>query len=354
VIHCPLPLHHATAVTVAMMPAIVQGVTLYLPGRFSASRFWDDVQASGATQLVYVGDLLRFVLAATPSGTQPHHRLRVAVGNGLDAATWHAVLDRFAIPKIIEFYGATESPSVLLNFSGKLGSIGRVPLRELSRYAVVRNAKTQDDAMDQWVSCAPGVDGELWIRLPRRSRPWLGNFEGYLQPADEQRALTQNVFRVGDRFYRTYDLVRYDSDDFLYFVGRSGDSWRNRGHNVSTVWLANCLREAPGIADACILPVAIDDSPRRFGLVVVVTSSPEWLGALEAQFRSLPSHCRPDLVQCVRELPRTSNFKLDRRAWHKIPWEPNLEPEPLFVWRDGLHRISAAAWPATRDELLRT
>jgi len=350
-IYCPLPLQHATAITVALMPALVHGVTLHLAGKFSASRFWDVVSASRATQLLYVGDLLRFALPALVNEAVSLPRLRRAIGNGLDEVTWRTLTKRLPSLGIIEFYGATEAPSALLNFSGKLGSIGHLPLRRLSRYVVVRHSGDKPEAT--WARCAPGEIGELWIRIPRGKRPWLGDFEGYLAPKDERRAVIANVFSSGDRFYRTGDLVRYDADDYLYFVDRIGDVWRNMGHNVSTLWLANELRAVDGICDALVVPVALDDSIRRFGLAVVVTSHPGWRIALESKLCELPSYARPQLVQVVRELPRTATHKPNKSQWRFQLWAPSGDgASEAYVWRDGLKVANHANWQQRACELL--
>ena len=55
------------------------------------------------------------------------HRLRLACGNGLRADIWENFKARFAIPRILEFYAATEGNVSLYNVEGKLGAIGRVP-----------------------------------------------------------------------------------------------------------------------------------------------------------------------------------------------------------------------------------
>lgn len=348
VVYCPLPLHHATGTTVALMPALVHGVTLRLAGKFSASRFWDDVHDCGATHLVYVGDLLRMALAASSISPCPPGRLRRAIGNGLDESTWRTLAARLPALQVVEFYGATEAPSVLLNFCGRVGSIGRVPGRWLSRYVVVREENCGEP--NRWTHCAPGEVGELWIRIPRGKRPWLGDFEGYLTTADDCGAIIENVFRRGDRYYRTHDLVRYDADDFLYFVDRTGDVWRNKGHNVSTLWLADELRAVGGIVDACVVPVALDDSPRRFGLAVVVTSPSDWREAFTAKLRSLPSYARPHLVQVAREVPRTATHKPNKAMWRARRWEPSDDGE-AYVWREGLERVAPHHWDQIRSSL---
>jgi fatty-acyl-CoA synthase len=50
--------------------------------KFSASKFWQDATETGATMLMYVGELCRFLVAAEPSPWEKKHKIRVAIGNG--------------------------------------------------------------------------------------------------------------------------------------------------------------------------------------------------------------------------------------------------------------------------------
>lgn len=433
VIYCPLPLCHATGITVGLMPALVHGVTLHLPGKFSASRFVQDLRDANATQLVYVGDLLRMAVAAITSGERGRgsvaptaavtttndglgggseaprrvavpatrndgtdsgagapsaHRVRVAVGNGLDQTTYRHATKLLKIPRIVEFYGATEAPRVLFNLSQRAGSCGRVALRRMSRFVVVKQHEVASLETDQratehdsdqhatvvvpdteqrapvasaggatacqWKLCKPGEVGELWIRIPSRRRPWLGDFEGYLERADESRALVSDVFRPGDRFYRTHDLVRYDKDDYFYFVDRVGTVWRNLGHNVSTRWLANELRQVDGVSDACVFPVALDDSARRFGLALLVMANEERSrDALTQKINSLPRYAQPQLIQLLPLIPRTHSYKPKRSNGAGTVFQPAASATALLIWDRGvLREIARDEWQTQCKRLL--
>ena len=53
------------------------------------------------------------------------HKLRVAVGNGLRADIWEQFKNRFKIPNICEFFGATEGTIATMNLSNRKGACGR-------------------------------------------------------------------------------------------------------------------------------------------------------------------------------------------------------------------------------------
>ena len=75
-----------------------------------------------------------------PSEFETSHRLRLACGNGLRGDIWEAFQARFAIPRILEFYAATEGNFSLYNVEGKPGAIGRIPPLLAHRFpaAIVR------------------------------------------------------------------------------------------------------------------------------------------------------------------------------------------------------------------------
>ncbi len=68
-------------------------------------------------------------------GDETAHRLRLACGNGLAANVWEAFQQRFRIPRILEFYAATEGGLSLFNVQGKPGAIGRIPAYLAHRFA---------------------------------------------------------------------------------------------------------------------------------------------------------------------------------------------------------------------------
>lgn len=52
--------------------------------------------------------MCRYVLAVPPKSTDTEHKLRMIFGNGLRPQIWTEFVERFKIPKVAEFYGATE------------------------------------------------------------------------------------------------------------------------------------------------------------------------------------------------------------------------------------------------------
>lgn len=52
--------------------------------------------------------MCRYILAVPPKPEDKQHKIRVMFGNGLRPQIWREFVERFNIPQIAEFYGATE------------------------------------------------------------------------------------------------------------------------------------------------------------------------------------------------------------------------------------------------------
>jgi len=122
-----LPMYHSVGGVVATGAALVGGGSVVVRERFSAREFWSDVARWDCTLFQYIGELCRYLLHAEPTPGETEHRIRMACGNGLSADIWAAFQRRFAIPRILEFYAATEGNVSLFNVDGKPGALGRVP-----------------------------------------------------------------------------------------------------------------------------------------------------------------------------------------------------------------------------------
>src|SRR5262249_43773394 len=135
-----LPMYHSIGGVVATGAVLVNGGSVVIRDKFSASRFWDDVGRWDCTLFQYIGELFPFLLRAPPHAGERAHRLRLVCGNGLRGDVWEAFADRFRIPRILEFYAATEGNVTLFNYEGKPGAIGRIPsfLAHRSPTALVR------------------------------------------------------------------------------------------------------------------------------------------------------------------------------------------------------------------------
>jgi fatty-acyl-CoA synthase len=326
--------------------------------RLSTREFWNDVQKYGATALLYIGELCRYLVNTPPSDAEKNNPIRIAVGNGLRADVWEDFQKRFEIQTIREFYSATEAPGVIVNITGKVGSIGHVPLRRLSAMKLARYDVDRDelvrDAQGRCIVCGPGEVGELLIELKEKPRSALNDFRGYTDPEATKKKVLTDVFHRGDRFFRSGDLMRFDENDYFYFVDRIGDTFRWKGENVSTAEVAEVIGRAPGVATATVTGVRVPGSEGQAGLAALECTTEFDPDGFWRTAQELPSYAQPRFVRLIRALDTTGTFKIQKSELRAQGADPLQVTDPLFVrLDDGYAPLTPALWKEVCEGRLR-
>jgi crotonobetaine/carnitine-CoA ligase len=203
-------------------------VKLAMVKTFSASRFWSQVHAEGATHIHYLGGVLQALLKQPESGLDRGHKVRIAWGGGCPLETWRAFADRFGVA-IHECYGMTETSSIATyNATGLVESIGvAVPWFDV------------DLADEHGLIIEAGVTGTIAVR----ARIPGSLFAGYFKAEPLRDKLFQNGYFI------TGDLGVRDGSGYLFYKGRATDSVRHKGENVSA-WEVESVVEQHGAVEA--------------------------------------------------------------------------------------------------------
>lgn len=331
-----LPLYHSVGGIAAVGSMLAVGGAVIVRERFSASRFWPDVAASKATIVQYIGELCRYTLAAPVSEYDTNHEVRLAVGNGLHKDIWAPFRERFAIPRILEFYAASEGAVSFTNCEGKVGSLGRVPAFLRDRFSV---ALVECDQHTRELLRAPGghclrvpvgKPGEALARLGANGKRGGSHFDGYTDSEATKAKILRDVFEPGDRWYRTGDLLRQDEEGFFFFVDRLGDTFRWKGENVSTTEVALVLRQCRGVVDVAVYGVAVPGADGKAGMAALVVEQGVFdFAALRAHLKvQLPAYARPMFVRICPALPSTGTFRLRKTELAQQSYDQSTDP----VW----------------------
>lgn len=334
-----LPLYHATGGLCGVGCALSQGGALIVRRKFSASAFWKDAAEHGATMFMYVGELCRFLVAADPSPEEKKHKIRVAIGNGLRPDVWPRFVERSGIERIMEFYGATEGNVGFLNLDSKPGAIGRVPPYLKSRFNShlvkfdLDSEMPVRDAKGRCIPCGPDEVGEAIGEI--RSDDARYRFDGYGDKEATEKKLLRDVFRKGDLYFRTGDLMKRDRQGYFYFIDRVGDTFRWKSENVATSEVAEIMGMASGIVQANIYGVPVADYPGKAGMAALVVNKDFDLAAVHAHVtKELPAYARPLFVRIHQEDPSehtTGTFKLKKTDLVAEGWDPAKISEPLYI-----------------------
>ena len=331
-----LPLYHSAGGICALGPVLLPGASLVIRTKFSATEFWDDCAKYQPTLFQYIGELCRYLLNTPEHPLERRHKLRVAIGNGLRPEIWPRFQERFQIPRIMEFYGATEGNVGMISYDGHVGAIGRVPwyARSIQKIRLVRyDVAKQAPVRGENGLCIETANGEAGEAIGKINQNVARErFDGYTQKADTEKKILHDVFVKGDAWFRTGDLMRRDRHGYFYFVDRTGDTFRWKGENVATSEVAEALSSFAGVREANVYGMEVPGGEGKAGMAALVTDPNLDLAALGAHLtRELPPYARPVFLRFQKEIAATSTFKQRKVDLQAEGFDPEKISDPLFV-----------------------
>jgi fatty-acyl-CoA synthase len=354
-----LPMYHAVGGVVAIGAMLVNGGSVAIREGFSLRRFWDDIVDWNCTLFQYLGELCRYLVNSARHPRELDHRLRLCCGNGLNSVVWEQFKYRFRVPRILEFYAATEGTFSLYNFDGRPGAIGKIPSYLVHRFpmALVKFdfdrevPKRNDDGF--CIRCAFDEVGEAIGRIGDNERTPGSRFEGYSDPAADEQKLLRNVFVKGDLWFCTGDLMRQDKQGYFHFVDRVGDTFRWKGENVSTSELAQIISQYPGVSDAIVYGVTIPGNEGRAGMVTAVVVEPFDLAGFHRHLAErLPRFARPLFLRITDKLPMTTSFKPQKQELRRQGYDPSKSADPIYFndrTREAFIELDSALYERIRS-----
>jgi crotonobetaine/carnitine-CoA ligase len=294
VLFTPFPLFHIDAATLTVAAAAASGATAALSPRFSASRFWDEVRACGATVFNYMGATANILWKQPPGPADREHRVRLAWGVPMPACgtEWEA---RFGFP-LVEVYGLTDAGVPCyqpLDEPRVEGSCGRV----IPEY----DLRIGDEAGEP---LAPGQIGEIMVRS---REPGLLMNEYFAMPEATASALRGDWFHTGD-------LGRLDERGNLFFCARGTEVIRRRGENIAASDVEHAVDAHPDVVESAAVGVPSELSEDDIKVFVVLRGGARLSaeGLVEYLRSTLPRYMVPRYVERVDELPKTPTEKVER------------------------------------------
>jgi len=297
-----LPLFHANAQALTVMPALLRGRTAVLDTQFTASGFWDRLRDFGATQFNYIGGMIPILMKQPPSAGDRDHRVRLAMGAAAPHTQWQAFEDRFGL-RIMECYGQTEDCAVTANpvDDVRIGSIGK-PLWGYEMQVVDDDGRVLPD----------GETGEFVVR-PQEPGILM---KGYYGMPEETLSVFENLwFHTGDFGWR-------DADGYFYFVDRKKDALRRRGENISAWEVELAINEHPAILESAVYAVPSDVGEDEVMVAAILRDGQNLTEA------DLIEHCQTRLAYFA--VPRFVSFRAD------LPRTPTHRIEKYKLRREGV------------------
>lgn len=306
--HCllVLPLFHVNAICVSVLAPLIVGGQVSITGRFSVSRFFDDVAHLRPTYFSAVPAIYAMLTSQSEGATLDTSSLRLGVCGAapISKELLERAEERFGFV-IVEGYGLTEGTcaSACNPYDGirKLGTVGpALPGQEIAILA------------DDGTLAQRGVAGEVIIKGANVMRGYLNR--------QEETART-----VVDGWLHTGDVGVLDEDGYLTLVDRIKDMIIRGGENIYPKEIENSLATHPSVLEAAVIGAPHEvygEVPVAY--VVAYPDAPVTEDELLEHVTALLTRVKvPVAIYVVDTLPRNPVGKIDkpgmRRALSATP-----------------------------------
>lgn len=350
IVYLTLPLYHSSGALLGIGGCIELGATCVLKKKFSASQFWNDCKKYNVTVFQYIGELCRYLCKQPQRERERDHQVRLAVGNGMRSDVWRQFLDRFGNIKMCEFYGATEGNICFMNHTGKIGSVGRTNFFyklifafELIEYDFQKDEPVRNE--QGWCHRVRKGEPGLLISHVNTKNPFFGYAGSYRHTKSK---LLFDVFKKGDVYFNTGDLMVLDHENFLYFWDRVGDTFRWKGENVATTEVADVIGRLDFIQEANVYGVPVPGYEGKAGMISIILKPNKSLDLdkmYDQVVTSLPAYACPRFLRIQDKMETTGTFKLQKVQLVEEGFHPLKISDPLYF----MDTLKKAYVPLTKE-----
>ena len=289
-----MPLFHVHGLIGVALSTLSTGGSIVVPPRFSASRFWHEQSATGATWYSAVPTIHQILLMRADEDNAPSESFRFirSCSAALAPSVFNDLEARFGAP-VLEAYGMTEA-------SHQMAS-NPLPPGDRSPGTVGTGTGVEIAIMDDFGGLVTsGQTGEVVIKGPNVTNGYHNN------PTANEDAFTNGWFRTGDQ-----GLL--DTGGVLTLTGRIKELINRGGEKISPLEVDAVLLQHPCVAEAVCFGVSDVKYGEAVQAAVVLSNS-----VSEDDIRSfcgghLADFKVPDRVYLVESLPRTATGKIQRR-----------------------------------------
>jgi amino acid adenylation domain-containing protein len=233
-------------------------------------------------------------------------------GDTFSSELYRSLTETFIFEKLINIYGPTETTinATLYECDHKAGAgvlpIGQ-PLLNYNAYI-----------LDRDMNLVPiGAQGELCIGGEGVARGYLNN----VLLTDEK--FVNNPFKKSEKLYKTGDMARWLPDGNIEFLGRLDHQVKVRGFRIELAEIEHRLQKKDEVKDAVVIERKDKNGDKYLCAYVVPVPAAVSLNTQaikEYLAVYLPEYMIPSFFMQMKQLPLTSNGKIDRKAL------PELEP----------------------------
>jgi acyl-CoA synthetase (AMP-forming)/AMP-acid ligase II len=284
-----VPFHHVAGL-VGVLVGLAGGNTAVFQSHFDAGEWLTLIERHGVQRAFLVPAMLHRILEHASFEEADLSSLQMITYGAAPAAPELVERAVAAMPRVafINVFGQTETLGAVTALgpddhrAGRAGSVGRaMPGVEIR----IVDPATGDDVPE-------GEVGEFWVRA--------------------EHTVTAGWVRTGD-------LVRRDSDGYLYATGRMSDVINRGGEKIDPAEVETVLRAHASVADAAVFGIPDAELGERVGAGVVPRGDLAEASELQSWCRErLASFKVPERIVFLNELPLTELGKVSRRSLRSL------------------------------------
>lgn len=159
------------------------------------------------------------------------------------------------------------------------------------------------------------IDGELYIQTS-----WPGQMRDIYN--DHARYIS-NYFSSSNHYYSTGDGAQQDEDGYYWITGRVDDVIKVSGHRIGSAEVESALVDDHRVAEAAVVavPHAIKGESIYAFVILKKNQTGDYQVANELKEhvkQNIGSFAVPEIIQFVKDLPKTRSGKIMRRLLRKI------------------------------------
>ena len=167
----------------------------------------------------------------------------------------------------------------------------------------------------------------------------VSNYQGYTNKEATKKKVAYDVFKKGDQWFRSGDLLKMDKDGFVYFVDRIGDTFRWKGENCATGEIATIISNfSPATREPNVYGVSVPNHDGRAGMVALASSERDltirdidWESFSSYICKELATYARPLFVRvCSERMEITGTFKHRKINLVNDGFNPNTVKDPIY------------------------
>ncbi|XP_059549698.1 long-chain fatty acid transport protein 6 isoform X2 [Myotis daubentonii] len=291
IIYITLPLYHSSAAILGIGGCIELGATCVLKKKFSASQFWNDCKKYNVTVFQYIGEICRYLC---------------------------------------------KQPKLFFTF-------------DLIKYDFQKDEPFRNE--QGWCSHVKKGEPGLLISRVNEKNPFFG-YVGNKKHTEKK--LLRDVFKKGDVYFNTGDLMVQDHENFLYFHDRIGDTFRWKGENIATTEVSDIIGMLDFIQESNVYGVAVPDCEGKIGMASITLKPNKSLDlekVYEQAVTSLPAYACPRFLRIQEKMETTGTFKPKKFQLVQEGFSPLKISDPLY-FMDNLKKTYVPLTKELYDQIM--